>query len=405
MKKLLIGLCLIIITLLSTTYFVGEMVYNETQQLFSQQQQQGFSAKLISYDKRFLEATAVSEISIDVEGEAPVELTVSSTIKHYPYKAVITNQIHFTDPELQTKVQDYFSSENWISSVEEMNLFGQLSGQLKVLPGRYENAHEQFSTKALQLDYHLDLHDYSGKIKAEWQGAQGQTPTLVFSLADLQISSNFNLLLEHGKSDYVAHIADVAIQQEGMRSQFQGLKLSGSSHAGDKADTIDNINEWLVEHYQTDTGNVSRQEFINNHIKFSVKGLYAPAVHMLSEAADDQQKTQKALAQLMAHGVRFTLEKLNSQTPWGEVDGTLDVSLQQGALLTDVIANPFILLDYISGKANLLLPKVLLEVPSVKEPLQMGIATGILKRQDNNLTLETQFEKGELTVNGQVIPL
>jgi len=399
MKKWLISLCLLTLVLLSTTYFVGEMVYSETRQLFSQKQQQGFSAKLIRYDKGFLEATAVSEITIDVKDEPPVTFEVSSAIKHYPYKALITNKIRFLDPELQKKVQDYFASENGIRSVEEMNLLGQLSGQLTILPGR----HELFSTKALQLDYRLDLHDYSAAVTANWQGAQGQLPALSFSLADLQISSHFNLLSEHSESDYVANIADIVIQQEGMRSQFKGLKLSGSSHRGAQADTIDNSNKWLIERYQT--GNATQQKFTNTHIKFSVKGLYAPAVHRLSEAADDLQKTQKALAQLMAHGVQFTLEKLHSQTPWGEVDGALHVTLQQGAVLTDVIANPFILLDYISGNANLLLPDALLDVPSVKEPLQIGVNTGIFKRQDNKLTLETQFEKGELTVNGQAIPL
>lgn len=403
MKKLLISLCLITIVLLSTTYFVGEMVSRETQQLFSQKQSQGFSAKLISYDKRFLEATAVSEITIEVEDETPVRLEVSSAIKHYPYKAVITNQIRFLDPEQQKKVQDYFSSENWISSVEEMNLLGKLSGQLKILPGRYENTHELISTKALLVDYQLDLQNYSGSVQVSWHGAQGQTPTLAFNIADLQMSSNFNLQSERSESDYVANIADIVIQQEGVRSQFQGLKLSGSSYAGAQADTIDNSNEWEIERYKT--GNATGKEFTNNHIKFSVKGLYAPAVHMLSEAPDDLQKNQKALAQLIEHGVQFTLEKLNSQTPWGEVDGALDVTLQQGALLADVIANPFILLDYISGKANLFLPEALLELPSVKEPLQMGIATGILERQDKKLILQTQFEQGELTVNGRVIPL
>ena len=63
------------------------------------------------------------------------------------------------------------------------------------------------------------------------------------------------------------------------------------------------------------------------------------------------------------------------------------------------------LLDYIAGNAHLSLPVALLDEAKFGESLSMAVMTGFLKQQEQKLILDTQFEQGELTVNGRVIPL
>ena len=402
MKKLLSSLFVISVALLSSIYFVGEMTQNAIQKMFAKSDQQGLSSKLISYDKQFLKATVISQITLSVE-EEPIIFTVKSAIQHYPYKALINNQIRLVDPELATKVQSYFSSENWISSREEISVLGQLTGQLKLLPGSYNNASEQFATKALQLDYQVNLQDYSGGANLNWQGLDAQTSDGNFSVESVKLTSNFSALPIGNEYDYFVEIAKVVIQQKNIQSQLQGIELQGSSRSGGQADTIDSSNEWKVASYRIDNG--AEKVFTDNHLKLDIKGLYYPALSLLSNASDDQLQVEKALSELMRHGAQLTLAKLTSQTPWGEVDGSLDITLQQGAILSEIAVNPFMLLDYISGNAHLFLPEALLQLPALSELLRMGLQSGFLKRQEQTLSLETQFEQGELTVNGRVIPL
>lgn len=403
MKKLLISLFVISAVLLSSTYFVGEMTEKAMQKIFAKSVQQGLSSKLISYDKQFLKATVISQITLAVEQQEPVVFTVTSVIQHYPYKALINNEIRLLDPELAAKVQRYFSSANWISSREELSLLGQLTGQLQLLPGRYGNAERLFSTKALQLDYQVNLHNDSGLFNLHWDGLAAQTSAGNFSVESVKLKSNFSAVPVASEYDYFAEIAKVVIRQKDSQAQMQGIELQGSSRPGDKADSIDSSNDWKVASYR-----IAKDEeklFTDNHLQLDIKGLYYPALTLLNHASDNPQQVERALAELISHGARLNLEKLTSQTPWGEVEGALDITLEPGAILSEIAANPFMLLDYTSGHANLSVPEALLLLPALSELLTTGLRSGFLKRQEHTLRLETQFEQGELTVNGREIPL
>ena len=402
MKKLLSSLCVISALLLSAIYLVGERAENEILKMFAQSEQQGLATKLLSYDKQLLKATVISQVTLMLEEDKPIVFSVKSTIHHYPHKAVIINQISLLDPELAAKVQDYFASESWISSTEEISLLGQLSGQLQLLPGRYSNAQELFATKTLHLDYHLDLQDHSGAVNLSWHGGDAWTSYSYFSVESVKLTFNFASLPVGNGFDYLADIAEVVIREKNTQVQLQGVELQGSSRPGWQTDTLDSSNEWKVAACRID--NDSEKIFTDNHLKLDLKGLYAPALTLLSNASGEQQ-VARALTELMAYGGQFSLTELTSQTPWGKVHGALDIILQQGARLPEIVDNPFMLLDYISGKANLLLPETMLQLPALSELLQIGLQSGFLKRQQQTLSLETQFEQGELTVNGRVIPL
>lgn len=402
MKKLLISLFIVTLLLLSGIYFVGNRVESETQNMIAKSTQQGISSRLISYERDFLKATVVSEVTVMME-DVPIVFQISSSALHYPHKAVITNQIRLLDPDLSKKIETYFASENWISSTEEIDLLGQLTGQLRLLPGSYHNGEEHFTTKALQLDYQINLQDYSGTLDLNWQGLQVHTSDGNLSVASARLRSNFSSVAAHHEYDYFAQIAEIAIAREDSHSLLQGVELQGRSSHGRQGATIDTSNQWKVALYEINSG--SRRVFTDNQIKLDIEGLSAPALNMLSATSEDPRQVEKALSALLVAGAKLTLSTLRSQTPWGEVTGYFSVTLQPGALLTEVVANPFALLDYVTGNAHLLLPVGLLEEPQLSEDLQMGLVTGFLEREAQTLSFETQFEQGELTVNGKVIPL
>ena len=403
MKKLLAGLIVISAILLLGIYIVGERTETEINRVFAQGSQQSQVSKLISYDKQFLKATAISQVTLMADGERPIVFRVTSSIRHYPYKAVIKNKIRIVDPILRKKAEDYFANENWLISTEEINLFAQLTGKLQLLAGRYNHAGEQFRTESLTLDYQVSLPDYSGSFSANWGGMDVQTDKTKVNLTSIKLKSDFTSLPIAQEYDYFLQIAQVIIDQDNIKSQFQDVELQGNSRLGQQENTIDTDNEWKVAlaHFE----GASERVFTDNHLKLNLKGLYAPALTFLSNASGDPKKIAQALSALMAHGAELSLVKLSSQAPWGEIRGDMQLSLQQGSNLVKIIENPFMLLDYTSGNVILLLPEALLQLPALADILRAGLQTGLLKREDQMLSLDTQLEQGELVVNGRVIPL
>ena len=403
MRKLLISLFIISTLLLAGVSFVGEMAENEIRSLFSEAQRRGLAVELLSYEKQFLSARVSSRVTLLLEQEQPLVLTVLSRIRHYPHQAQINNKISLFDPQLAKQIQDYFGTENWVSSQQKISVLGTLTGQLQLLPGAYYKGGEQFATKALQLDYQLDLQDYAVMVNIEWQGFNSLTKDSYFSVESVRFRSTMAPLTLAGQYDYSVEIAEAVIQQSSSHTQLQGVALQGSIRPDEKANTLDSRNDWQVALYQLD--NDPEKAFTDNYLKFNFQGLSAPALNQLSVAGTDQARTSKALAELMRHGVQSVHSQLHSTTPWGEVHGQWNISLQQGAELSEIAANPFMLLDYTSGKGSLLLPGALLKLPDLAEILQAALENGLLQQQQRMLSLEVQLEQGELTLNGRVIPL
>lgn len=159
-----------------------------------------------------------------------------------------------------------------------------------MLPGSYKNAGEQFSTKSLQLNYQLDLQDYSGSFN--------------FNLDSIKLAWSFNTA-GGGENDYLAEIASAVILQKPSKRQLQEIELRGSSRAVEGADSIDSSHEWKLAAYQID--NDAEKIYTDNHLKLAPKGQYAPALMLLSDTADDQQQVARTLTGLMAHGGQLSL--------------------------------------------------------------------------------------------------
>ena len=276
MRKLLISLFIISTLLLSAIGFVGEMAENKIRRLFSEAQWQGLSVQLLSYEKQFLSARVSSRVTLQLEQQRPVVLTLLSSIRHYPHQAQINNQISLLDAQLARQVQDYFGTENWLSSQQQISLLGRLSGQLQLLPGGYYQGAEQFASKVLQLHYLLDLQDYAAKVNVNWQGFNALTKESYVSVDSLRFSSTIAPLAIAGQYEYIAEIAEVIIQQSSSHTQLQGIAAQGSMRQGSRANTLDSDNDWQVARYQLD--NDPQKAFTDNHLKLNLNGLSLPAL-------------------------------------------------------------------------------------------------------------------------------
>jgi len=393
---------IIAVIYLLMTFFVAETAEKEIKAALSENQAADFTVELIDYQRHFFSATAISKMQIRVDQQTTLTLNIASTISHYPYQAVIKNRIEIADQILAKRAETYFGTPNWLNSVEKINIFSQLNGQLTTTSGKYESETETFISEPLQVNYQVDLNTQGGELQINWAGLTASSYGTTLALNALHLTSSIGEQSQQSDYDYKLTVDSIDLQQKNNHSLLKGLQLIGSSRQGKTEKTIDTSNEILLRSYQFNNG--IQQNFTDNHLKLVLTGLYQPAFELLNQGGDAQD-LENALVELIDNGAQLTLSELNSETPWGEVDGQFDLTLDKGTPLIEVLVNPYILFDYISGDLSLVLPAMLLNEPLLAESLQMGLMTGFLEHNEQTLNLDTSFLLGELIVNGRVIPL
>lgn len=403
MKKLTVPLFVLAVIYLLMTFFVAELTEKQLKKALVESEGPDLAINLLSYQRHFFTATAISKVHITLDQKSTVALNITSTISHYPFQAAIKNEIKIADKALANRAESYFGTPNWLRSEEKVNLFSQLTGQLNIASGKYESENEVLSSGPVAINYQVDLNNKSAKFNLDWVGISSSFNGTDMQFNSLQLSSHLADLSQPNDYDYKLIVDNIEIKQKNSHSLLEELQLIGRSRQGIVEKTIDTSNELLLRSYQFNNG--LQQMFTNNSIKLALIGLYQPAFESLNRGADDEQEFEDALVELVNNGAQLTLSQLNSNTPWGEVDGQFDFTLDKGASLVDIMINPYVLLDYIEGDLSLVLPATLLNEPLLAESLQMGLMTGFLVHNEQTLNLETSFQQGELIVNGRVIPL
>ena len=403
MKKLPVSLFILAVICLGMVFFMGNMTEKQIKIALDKNQKDDFSVELLDYQRGLFVASATSKVQVIVDPETTIILNIFSSITHYPYKAVIKNRIRLADEDLSQKAEVYFGTPDWLSSQEEVDLFSQVNGALTVVSGQYKSESETLATEPLLFSYQIDIKNESADVQLDWDGLSGVIYDTAIDVSKLQLNTHIGKFVKPKDYDYKFTVQKIAVQQESNHSLLEGLELKGRTDLGKLEQTIDINNELLLDSYQLN--NDKQQTFTDNRIEFSVLGLYQPAFELLNSGSNDNQELQNALVELINNGGQVILSQLKSQTPWGEVDGEFDLTLQQGGALVDIIANPYILFDYMSGDMSLVLPLSLLDEPILAEPLQMGVMSGFIEKKEETLNLETSFQQGELIVNGRVIPL
>ena len=402
MKKLIIVLVAVFCVLLSGIYFVGEMAKTEIQKQINQSNNSLLTMELLSYQKSFFSAKAEMKISIELEGQAPLQLLVHSDISHYPYKALLVNHINLVDPVLEKKVVTFFQTKDWLISQEEINLLGNMSGKIALAKGEFISKAEHFNTAPLNLAYEYNVDEKQGAFDIDWAGMDGNIYDETFSVKDLSLQASFTQVNNSELVDYQYDfkVSQLAFIKALHRLSMNAISLQGTSEISADKLTVNTDTNWKIEEFQNGT-----DTFSNNHIDLVLSELNLVALTKLKSNLEDTTLMRKAFGHLVSLGAIVDLKTFYSETPWGEVNSQLKMNIQAGVASDEVLSNPLVLIDYTNGELNLSLPKKLSEQTDVSGLLQVGILTGVLKEQDEALVLESSLDRGELTVNGNILPL
>jgi len=199
---------------------------------------------------------------------------------------------------------------------------------------------------------------------------------------------------------YKAEIEEFKFIQSPQHLSMKAIELAGKNQAGKGKLTVNTDNTWKVKEFQN-----GQQLFMNNHIKLSLSELNLAALSKLKASIANPRLLLQELTRLASLGGHINLQTLQSDTPWGRVDGQLIMDIQRGLAATEISNNPLSLIDYSNGELSLSLPQALLQQPDVGNFVKMGIQSGVLKKQQQQLTLQASLDRGELMINGQVIPM
>ncbi|MDA7746383.1 YdgA family protein [Psychromonas sp.] len=410
MKKSITILFVIVCVLLVSTAFVGEMTQAELQKITvhhsSEKSQQTMTQQvqieLLSYDKSFFTANMKMQVTIPIENESPLQLLVESNIHHYPYKATTESHVTFLDGDLAQKVESFFNTKEWLSAREEISLFGNVTGEMKVVNGAYKDNDESFNSNPLTLIYQYNLSDESGEFGLDWAGFDGQASGVVFELQRIEVQSAFSTINNIGLRDYQYQmdVEKISIEQELNDLIIQGLWLKGHSETAHSQTTMSSRNHLKIKEYQQ-----NNQVFRDTDVNLLLSGLNLQAMEVIKSGNQEVAVIQQALSDLLGQGVNIHLQTLRSTTPWGEVDAAFNIDIEPGAVLGEVVNYPLVLIDYINGEIDLSLPQQLSLQPDVGSFLQMGVMSGLLIEEEDKLTLQTSLDRGELILNGKIIEM
>ena len=402
MKKLFISILALFFISLVSTYFVGEMVQTEFEKQVIQSQNKQTQVQLISYEKSFLTAHARIKIRIPVEGQGVQYIVIDSDIRHYPYKAIANSKIKLLDSHQAQKLTQYFKTDQWLFSTEELNLLGHVTGKVTLVAGAFNNQVESLNSAPLFFNYQYDLKDDSGSFDIDWAGFSGAIYDEKFATDNIAISATFSQVKDTDlfNYQYQMHLAQFNFQRAEQQLHLKSVRLEGKSEIGQQQQTVNTVSDWRIKELKN-----GKEIFTDNHIKLLLSGLNVAALQDLKSSLERPHLIKQQLGHVLSLGGKVTLQTLRSNTPWGEVNADLDLNIQRGTGLTEVMDNPLALIDYSNGELNVSLPEKLAQQPNVGGFIQMGMASGILKQQDQQLTLTSSLDRGELKVNGQVVPM
>ena len=401
-KSILLIILFFCCLLLISIYFVGEKAQEELHQQIAQLDNPELHVELLSYKKSFFTAQADINMTISAEGNPPLRLTVHSDILHYPYKAQVTSIFSLLDKNVEEKINHYFQTTQWLTSQMEMNVLGNLSGEFILAKGGVANEHETISTAPMYLTYHYDLEKHAGSLAVDWDGLNGQIKNEKFAAEGFSFNTNFTNLIGSTLFNYQYELQ--LNQFDFFRSlQHLSLKkivLQGKSTVSQDNLTVDTESDWKIDEIHN-----GQQVFHQNQVILLLSKLNIDALYRFKASLNAQGFSPSALSQLMSLGAHIDLQKLHSETPWGEVNGKLLMDIQKGLNASDIQKNPLSLIDYTNGHLNLNLPQGLVQQPTLSSFIQMGVNSGVLQPQGEQLSLETSLDRGELTINGKVIPM
>jgi uncharacterized protein YdgA (DUF945 family) len=388
--------------LLGGVYFVGEKVKDELHQQIAQLDNAELHVELLSYKKAFFTAKADINMTVFAEGNPPLRVTVHSDILHLPYKAQVSSIFSLVDKKVEAKINHYFQTSQWLTSQMDINILGDINGEFILAKGGLSNGHEIITTNPVFLTYHYNIEKNLGSLAIDWSGLTGQIKNERFVAEGLSFNTRFSNIVGSQLFNYQYQLQ--LNQFDFFRSlQHLSLKeivLQGKNTVAEDRLTVDTESDLKINEVHN-----GQQLFRQNQVVLLLSKLNLDALYQFKASLNAQGFNPSALSHLVSLGVHVDLQKLYSETPWGKVNGQLLADIQKGLSGRDILENPLSLIDYTEGKLAVNLPQALIEQPDLSGFIQMGVNSGILQPQGKQLSLESTLDRGELTINGNVIPM
>ena len=409
MKKL-IGLVLsFIIISLCSIYYIGKVTEEKTREIIAEYSSGDVQINIINYEKHFFTAEVTTQVSFKGGALSGHVVQVISEITHYPYKAESINHLSFLEGEINEKFNRYFSTESWFISKEEFTLWGTLKGTLLLPAGHYDDHGDVLSSGTINMNYEIDFTENKGRGKLTLPLIFIKAKTENLRLEDLVMSSTF--LGSPAMSDVWQYAYDMEIGKLVQSSVVSGkitslldhVLLTGGSENSDTKGAVNTHNTLKIEKYKLD--NKEKLEFLNNELMINVNNLYLPALNDINKNTILSQHPQSAIEALINHGFNFSISKFHSETPWGNIDGKFHLLLNKGTIFSELVANPYVLLDHGEGGVNLSVPQVFLNFPNIGNILRSLLKSGLVIVEDKNLILDGSYKNGALIINKELIPL
>lgn len=414
MKKSLIAAALVAATSLGATYYVGQYTQEQTELMIAQlnAQDAGVTAKIVSYDKTFLSAKANFELTMeqpDITTEAVV-MVVQSDIKHFPYKAEINSVFSLANEELNQEIQEFFGTPTPLTSSDSVNILGQWSGVTTLAAINYEDQGDNFKSSAMNFDYQFDLKSMKGQSGFNLASLEVNS---IFSmkLSDLVVKGQFEQIKDTALFVYDYKLSLDSSEVRSIEGDFDMAKLVArvALQQGKKNSTMASVLSVDIDDYKI----VSEENlaFSKVGLEVNVDNIDQASLAALAQLQDnpdsvDETLIQQVVLQLLNKGVDISISRLASTTPWGDIDANVKLSVPPEAINEQVLINgPQGALPVLDGEAKASLPAAMLTVPQVGQNLNMALIMGILKQNEDKLTLDGSLKEGVLTVNGQTIPL
>jgi uncharacterized protein YdgA (DUF945 family) len=393
-----ISCCLLLIG----SYWVGERAKNELQQQIAKLDNPELHIELLRYKKSFFTAQADINMTISAEGNPPLQLTVHSDILHLPYKAQVTSIFSLVDKKVEAKINHYFQTEQWLTSHMDLNIFGGIDGEFILAKGGVSNEHETITTDPMYLTYHYHLEDHVGSLAVNWSGLHGQINNEKFVAEGLSFNTNFTNIIDSElfNYQYQLQLKQFDFFRALQHLSLKGIVLQGKNTVSQENLTVDTESDWKINEVHN-----GQQVYRNNQVVLLLSKLNIEALYGFKASLNAQDFSPAALSQLISLGAHIDLQKLHSETPWGEINGTLLMDIQTGINPLDLQENPLSLIDYTNGHLHLNVPQGLVQQPTLSSVIQMGVNSGVLQPQGDQLSLEASLDRGELTINGNVISM
>lgn len=209
-----------------------------------------------------------------------------------------------------------------------------------------------------------------------------------------------------------------------MSGEFSLLfnNVNASNLNGDELFTFDNfyisanseINEDLVDvnvQYRVDAFKGDNQDLTDINVDIAFKNLHVKTLLELNEVVNKfeqtpsvfpVQKIMESASNLLTHNPEIIVKDLSASTPDGLIKSDMNITVDN-TLYDD--SNPMSLIGALKANAKGSAPETFVNQLGLEGILNMYIEHGYIVRKNDNLLFEVLFNQGQLTVNGNVIPL